>query len=146
MRPSGFPGTAVHPLVLMAGARGTWPLPGERHSRRTAARGSSLRSAARDVHREQPASLPLVAAVSSGPTSVGRAAVPEPRTGDAPDSTARPVTPATPAPPVPGADYRRSVFWRGYDGIAEAIDRRVGRGKPPGPPRPPGLLGIRQLP
>src|SRR3954447_21557757 len=147
----------------MAGARGTWPLPGDRHARRTAARGSSLRSAARDFHRGT-AGIPLVAAVSSsrsasvtpaagepmstetsGPTSVGRAAVPEPRTGDAPDSTARPVTPATPAPPVPGADYRRSVFWRVYDGIAEAIDRRIGWDKLPVPAGLAVLMGIRNI-
>src|SRR3954468_10139854 len=165
MRPSGFPGTAVHPLVLMAGARGTWPLPGERHSRRTAARGSSLHSAARDVHRGtagvpssccrrflQPLRAPVTTAAgepmsteTSGPTSVGRAAVPEPRTGDAPDSTVRPVTPATPAPPVPGADYRRSVFWRVYDGIAEAIDRRVGWDKLPVPAGLAVLMGIRNI-
>src|SRR4051794_41959772 len=80
---------------------------------------------------------------TSGPTSVGRAAVPEPRTGDAPDSTARPVTPATPAPPVPGADYRRSVFRRVYDGIAEAIDPRIGWDKLPVPPRLAVLMGNR---
>src|SRR4051794_41908975 len=83
---------------------------------------------------------------TSGPTSVGRAAVPEPRTGDAPDSTARPVTPATPAPPVPGADYRRSVFWRVYDGIAEAIDRRNGWDKEPVPPWGLVVLGIENIP
>jgi Animal haem peroxidase len=62
------------------------------------------------------------------PTTVTGTGVPKPRSA----ADNRPVTPATASPPpVPGADYGRSLFWRVYGQVAQAVDHRVGWDKLP---------------
>jgi hypothetical protein len=79
-----------------------------------------------------------------GPTSIGRATVPPPRAEAGPHPDRRPAGATTP-PPIPGADYRRSLPWRIYDGICEAIDRRVGWDKLPVPAGLAVLIGVRNI-
>jgi hypothetical protein len=49
------------------------------------------------------------------------------------------------APPVAGAGYRSGPFWRVYDGLAQAIDRRVGWDKLPTPLGLLVLIGVRNI-
>ena len=72
-----------------------------------------------------------------GPTSIsGVRAAAAGRLRRAPDAGAPPV----PAPRrCPGADYRRTLFWRIYDGVAQAVDHkaRLGQAAPAGRARRP---------
>jgi hypothetical protein len=78
-----------------------------------------------------------------GQTGIGRTTVPPPRVGPdgLPDRKAVPAGP----PPVPGADYRRTPFWRIYDWIAQAIDHRRGWDKLPLPAGLAVLIGVRTI-
>ena len=58
----------------------------------------------------------------------------------APDQAAAPAQ----TPPVPGADYRRTPFWRVYDWVAQAIDHRRGWDKLPLPAGLAVLIGVRE--
>jgi Animal haem peroxidase len=79
---------------------------------------------------------------TSGPTSITGTTVPRPRT----DSDGHPRGPAAGAAPrVPGADYRRSLWWRLYDGAAQAIDRAVGWDRLPVPGGLAVLVGVRNI-
>jgi hypothetical protein len=79
---------------------------------------------------------------TSGPTSIS-APVPQPRV----DSDGHPLSAQSAAspPPVPGADYRRTPFWRIYDWIAQAIDHRRGWDKLPLPAGLAVLIGVRNI-
>ena len=68
--------------------------------------------------------------------------VPQPRTaGDGhPSSASVPV-----AKEVPGKDYRRTTFWKIYDGIAQAVDHRGGWDKLPLPLGLAVLIGVRNI-
>jgi hypothetical protein len=76
-----------------------------------------------------------------GTTSIS-ASVPQQRAGS-PDY---PRTPSTPVPPpVPGADYRRTPFWRVYDWAAQTIDHWRGWDKLPVPGGLAVLIGVRTI-
>jgi hypothetical protein len=76
-----------------------------------------------------------------GQTSITQS-VPKPRV----DADGHPhMRVATPPPPIPGADYRRTTFWRIYDRIAQAIDHRVGWDKLPLPGGLAVLIGVRTI-
>jgi len=78
----------------------------------------------------------------SGSTNVSRGAVPQPRI----DADGHPnIRPDAAEPPVPGADYRRSPFWRLYDKAAEAIDHTVGWDKLKLPGGLAVLIGVRTV-
>jgi hypothetical protein len=70
------------------------------------------------------------------------ASVPQQRAGS--DGHPTPRTAPTP-PPVPGADYRRTTFWRVYDRLAQTIDHRVGWDKLPLPGGLAVLIGLRTI-
>ena len=72
-----------------------------------------------------------------------RSLVPSPRTRRAGASAATSQPPATRA--VPGADYRRTAFWTVYDGISQAVDRRLGWDKLPTPLGLAVLIGVRNI-
>jgi len=74
--------------------------------------------------------------------STTRPAVPTPRSEAVPEPARGP---APAAPPVPGADYKRSLFWSIYDGIAEAVDRAIGWDKLPKPVAIAVLIGVRTV-
>ena len=74
-------------------------------------------------------------------TAGGRIGVPRPRVASAPA-----VAPAPARPSVPGADHRRTPFWRAYSALAELIDRRVGWDRLPLVPGLAGILGLRNTP
>jgi len=76
-----------------------------------------------------------------GTTSIS-ASVPQQRAGSDGYPTKRS---AGAPPPVPGADYRRTPFWRVYDRVARAIDRRRGWDKLPVPGGLAVLLGVRNI-
>jgi hypothetical protein len=81
---------------------------------------------------------------SPGPTSITGVGVPQPRAGA--DGHPRVVPATAPAePPVPGADYRRSLFWRLYDTVAQAVDHKVGWDKLPLPGGLAVLIGVRNI-
>ena len=82
--------------------------------------------------------------VPTGPTRV-QAPVPSPRGEARLDAPAAPPESAPTPPPIPGAGYKRSTFWRIYDGIAEAIDRAVGWDKLPRPLAIAVLIGVRTV-
>lgn len=71
------------------------------------------------------------------------ASVPQPRAGS--DGHPRTAAPAPSSPPVPGADYRRTPFWRIYDWVAQAIDHRRGWDKLPLPAGLAVLIGVRTI-
>ena len=75
----------------------------------------------------------------SGSTNVSRATVPRPRV----DADGHPGT--EPTPPVPGADYRRSPFWRIYDKAAQWVDHQRGWDKLPLPGGLAVLIGVRTI-
>jgi len=76
-----------------------------------------------------------------GQTSITRS-VPKPRV----DADGHPnKRPDAPPPPIPGADYRRTPFWKVYDRIAQAIDHRVGWDKLPLPGGLAVLIGVRTI-
>jgi hypothetical protein len=77
-----------------------------------------------------------------GQTGIGRSAVPTPRIGADGHPSKRS---AGGTPPVPGADYRRTPFWRIYDWIAQAIDHRRGWDKLPLPAGLAVLIGLRTI-
>jgi hypothetical protein len=80
----------------------------------------------------------------SGPTGTARRSVPHPR----PQRDRLPAVrrgARSPSSPVPGADYRRSPFWRIYDGLSQAVDRRVGWDKLPRPLGLAVLIGLRTI-
>ena len=77
-----------------------------------------------------------------GQTSVS-ASVPQQRVGSG--RYLRPAPGAGSAPPVPGADYRRTKFWRIYDWIAQAIDHGRGWDKLPLPAGLAVLIGVRTI-
>jgi hypothetical protein len=79
---------------------------------------------------------------TSGPTSIS-ASVPQPRADS--DGHPRSTPPAASPPPVPGADYRRTPFWRVYDWVAQAIDHRRGWDKLPLPAGLAVLIGVRNI-
>ncbi len=58
-------------------------------------------------------------------------------------SNQRPASAAAPAPQPAGAGYRQTLFWRLYDGLAEAVDRTVGWYRLPTPLALPVLIGLR---
>jgi hypothetical protein len=76
-----------------------------------------------------------------GQTSTS-ASVPQPRVDS--DGHPRSALPAAP-PPVPGADYRRTPFWRIYDWVAQTIDHRRGWDKLPLPAGLAVLIGVRTI-
>ncbi|MCW2763446.1 MAG: heme peroxidase, partial [Marmoricola sp.] len=76
-----------------------------------------------------------------GQTSTS-ASVPQPRVDS--DGHPRSALPAA-APPVPGADYRRTPFWRIYDWVAQTIDHRRGWDKLPLPAGLAVLIGVRTI-
>src|SRR4051794_24203359 len=76
-----------------------------------------------------------------GTTSIS-ASVPQQRAGSDGYPTKRS---AGAPPPVPGADYRRTPFWRVYDRVARAIDRRRGGDKLPVPGGLAVLPGVRNI-
>ncbi|MFL6093813.1 MAG: peroxidase family protein [Blastococcus sp.] len=80
---------------------------------------------------------------TTGQTGIGRTTVPPPRVG----ADGLPDRKAVPAglPPVPGADYRRTPFWRLYDWIAQVIDHRRGWDKLPLPAGLAVLIGVRTI-
>jgi hypothetical protein len=68
----------------------------------------------------------------------------------APRGESRPAGPASAAgtptpPPIPGADYKRSPFWRVYDTVAEAVDRTIGWDRLPKPLAIAVLIGVRTV-
>jgi hypothetical protein len=78
---------------------------------------------------------------TSSPASGSRTSVPQPHV----DSDGHPGAPAGGRPPIPGADYRRSLFWRVYDAAARAIDHKVGWDKLPLPGGLAVLIGVRNI-
>jgi Animal haem peroxidase len=48
-------------------------------------------------------------------------------------------------PEVPGTDYRRSLFWRVYDGLSQVVDRAKGWDKLPTPGGLAVLIGVRNI-
>jgi Animal haem peroxidase len=78
-----------------------------------------------------------------GQTGTGRTTVPQPRT-DADGHPNRRSSSAVPTP-VPGADYRRTPFWRAYDWVAETVDRWRGWDKLPVPAGLAVLIGVRNI-
>jgi Animal haem peroxidase len=77
------------------------------------------------------------------PLPPGAAPAPPPvaRAGASPGAAEQPAG----EPPVAGADYRRSSFWRVYDGIAAAVDRRRGWYSLPMPLALAVLEGVRTV-
>jgi hypothetical protein len=85
---------------------------------------------------------------TSGPTSTSRRTAPPPR----PRADGRPSArrnlggaEAEAAPPVPGGNYRTSLPWRIYNGISQAIDRKVGWDRLPVPFGLAVLIGVRNI-
>jgi hypothetical protein len=78
-----------------------------------------------------------------GQTGTERATVPQPRIEA--DGHPNRRSPAPAVPPVPGADYRRTPFWRTYDWIAQAVDRWRGWDKLPVPGGLAVLIGVRNI-
>jgi hypothetical protein len=79
-----------------------------------------------------------------GPPGVTAAGVPQQRTGsEAPRGVPPAAAPAP--PPVPGGGYRRSLFWRVYDKVAQIVDHRVGWDKLPLPGGLAVLIGVRNI-
>jgi hypothetical protein len=78
---------------------------------------------------------------SSGPAT--RTAVPSPRAPEDRASVAGRTV--APSPPVPGGNYRKSLPWRIYDGIAQAVDRAVGWDRLPAPLGLAVLIGVRTI-
>src|SRR3954469_1663373 len=76
-----------------------------------------------------------------GTTSIS-ASVPQQRAGSDGYPTKRS---AGSPPPVPGADYRRTPFWRVYDWVAQAVDRLRGWDKLPVPGGLAVLIGVRNI-
>ena len=76
-----------------------------------------------------------------GQTSIS-ASVPQPRV----DADGHPNKRSAAGPPsVPGADYRRTPFWRIYDWVAQAIDHRRGWDRLPLPAGLAVLIGVRTI-
>jgi len=78
----------------------------------------------------------------SGPTGTTSSTVPAPRiAADGYPSK----TSAGGPPAVPGADYRRTWFWRIYDSLARFVDHRIGWDKLPVPGGLAVLIGVRTI-
>src|SRR5215207_6134305 len=79
-----------------------------------------------------------------GQTNLSSATVPKPRAdSDGHPSTGRTTTPAPAV--IPGADYRRTTFWRIYDKLSQAVDHKRGWDKLPLVPGLLVLIGVRNI-
>jgi Animal haem peroxidase len=76
-----------------------------------------------------------------GPTSITGASVPQPRA----DSDGHPSGASAATPEIQGADYRRSLLWRIYDTVAQAVDHKVGWDKLPLAGGLAVLIGVRNI-
>ncbi|MGZ4646342.1 MAG: peroxidase family protein [Blastococcus sp.] len=81
----------------------------------------------------------------SGSTGTSQPAVPQPRVAADGYPTSSSAGPSPTPPPVPGADYRKTPFWRVYDTIAQLIDLRRGWDKLPVPAGLAVLIGVRNI-
>ncbi|UOY03677.1 hypothetical protein [Blastococcus sp. PRF04-17] len=66
------------------------------------------------------------------PTSLSSGSVPQPRADSDGHPGAGSAAPSTRSR-VPGADYRRTFFWRVFGKVAQTVDHRVGWDKLPLP-------------
>jgi hypothetical protein len=73
-------------------------------------------------------------------TAGKRIGLPRPRVASAPA-----VAPAPARPSVPGADHRRTAFWRAYSALAQLIDHRLGWDRLPRVPGLAVILGLRTV-
>ena len=121
--------------AILADARGGGPLPGLQHV--VALLPSAL---TRPFHRPGE----TMSTETPGPTSLTSRRVPQPRA----DSDGHPGTGKSSgkAPAVvPGADYRRSAFWRVYNKVSQLVDDTRGWDKLPLVPGLAVLIGVRNI-